>query len=81
MRIEAETRLSDSQALERRIALKIRDGGPGHVLLLVADTRSNRQALETLRDGLRATFPLDRRSILGALRDGRDPGASGVVVL
>lgn len=81
MRVEAETRLADGQALERRIALKIRDGGPGHVLLLVADTRSNRHALAALRGGLRATFPLEGRSVLAAVRDGRDPGANGVVVL
>jgi hypothetical protein len=81
MRVEAETRLADGQALERRIALKIRDGGPGHVLLLVADTRGNRVALTTLREAHREQFPLDGRHVLQALREGRDPGASGVVIL
>lgn len=81
MHVEAETRLSDGQALERRVALKIRDGGPGHVMLLVADTRANRSAIAALRSGLRETFPLDSRAVLAALRQGRDPGASGLVIL
>jgi hypothetical protein len=81
MRVEAETRLTDGQALERRLALKIRDGGPGHVLLLVADTRLNRRVVATLRGVLRAQFPLDGRHVLRALRGGLDPGGSGIVML
>ena len=43
--VEAETRLRDLQALQRRLALKRRDGGVDRVILLVADTRSNRAIL------------------------------------
>src|SRR5258705_2010846 len=43
--VEAETVLDDLQAVERRIALKQRDGGIDHVILLVADTRRDRRAL------------------------------------
>lgn len=43
--IEAEMRLVDVQALDRRIALKARDGGVAIVILLVADTVTNRRRL------------------------------------
>ena len=79
--IEAETVLSDGQALARRLFLKVRDGGPGHVVLLVADTRRNRSALEVIGPMLRSTLPLDGRSILRALRRGNDPGGSGILLL
>jgi hypothetical protein len=77
--VEAETVIDDGQALQRKLALKLRDGGFDHLILLVADTPRNRAALEATP--LRETFPLHGRSILGALRGGRDPGANGVVIL
>lgn len=80
-RIEAETRLADLQAVERRVALKARDDPGGHLLLLVSDTRGNRAALLLRRAALEAAFPLDQRTMLAALRDGRDPGGSGIVML
>ncbi len=43
--VEAETRLSDLQALIRRTSLKARDSGIGTVVLLVSDTRTNRRIL------------------------------------
>lgn len=39
--VEAETRLADLQALERKIALKVRDSGVGRVVLLVSGSRGN----------------------------------------
>jgi hypothetical protein len=81
VRVEGETRISDGQALERRLALKMRDGGEGHTLLLIADTRANRNALRSLRPLLHERLPLDGRAMLAALRSGRDPGGSGVVIL
>ena len=80
-RVEAETRLADGQALERRLALKQRDGGPGHVALLVAETRSNREALVTIRPALREMLPFSGRRLLAALRDGREPPGSGIVLI
>ena len=71
---------SDLQALERRLALKRRDGDVDHVVLLVADTRRNRRALAGTPAGL-AGLPIRTRDILAPLRDGRDPGASGIVIL
>jgi hypothetical protein len=79
--IEAETGLSDVQALDRRIALKIRDSPVTLVMLLLADTTANRRTLAEHRDALRSGFPLDTRAILAALRTGRPPSASGIVVL
>lgn len=79
--IEAEMRLDDLQALERRIALKRRDGGIEIVILLLADTRGNRRRLADQRESLRGSFPLDGRSVLLALRAGRAPEASGILLL
>ena len=80
-RVEAETKVADGQALERRLSLKARDDPGGHLILLVADTQGNRRSLAVLRDGLRDLLPLDTREILGALSEGRDPGGSGIVIL
>lgn len=78
--VEAEMRLSDVQALDRRIALKRRDGHLALVILLVADTVGNRRALTAHRKSLRASFPLDTRAVMAAIRGGRAPTASGIVV-
>jgi transcriptional regulator with XRE-family HTH domain len=81
VRVEAETNVADGQALERRLQLKIRDDPVGHVVLLVSETRANRQAIRLLKDGLRETLPLDSRVMMAALGTGRDPGGSGIVIL
>jgi transcriptional regulator with XRE-family HTH domain len=80
-RIEAETNITDGQALERRLTLKDRDDPDGHLILLLSDTRANRDAIRVLRDGLRELLPLGTREILAALAAGRDPGGSGIVIL
>jgi transcriptional regulator with XRE-family HTH domain len=78
--IEAETELTDLQALERDVNLKRRDARLDRMILLVRDSRRNRR---TLRDagGLRHAYPLQTRAVLAALSRGRDPGADGIVVL
>jgi transcriptional regulator with XRE-family HTH domain len=78
--VEGETVMDDVQALERRLALKRRDAGIDHVILLVADTARNRRAL-TSAPAAFADLPLRTREILAALRNGRDPGGSGIVIL
>ena len=80
-RVEAETNIADGQALERRLALKLRDDPGGHLILLVSDTRSNRAALRSMGVGLRELLPLETRAILTALAAGRDLGMSGIVIL
>ena len=79
--IEAEMRLVDAQAIDRRVALKRRDSGVELVILLIPDTNWNRAALAADRELLRANFPLDTRAILTAIDAGRAPRASGIVVL
>ncbi len=78
---EAETRLLDMQALERRMTLKLRDGGVDLLILLVADTAANRRALAVHRELLRPLLPLDGRAVLASLRQGSLPRTSGLVVL
>jgi transcriptional regulator with XRE-family HTH domain len=78
---EAETKLTDLQAVERRLALKLRDGAADLLLVLVSDTASNRQVLRAHREALRGLLPLDGRDVLGALRAGHLPEASGLLVL
>lgn len=79
--IEAETRPRDGQDLQRRLALKRRDGGVDHMILLLADTRSNRAFVREWAETFRADFPLDGRAALEALCAGRDPGGSAIILL
>lgn len=78
---EAETRLGDLQALERRLRLKVRDGAVDMLILVVADTVNNRQVLDTHREVLRPLLPLDGRQVLAGLRAGHLPHRNGLVVL
>lgn len=79
--IEAETRLRDIQAVVRKLELKRRDGDVDAVVLLIADTVSNRRALAEHRPALRLALPLDGSAILRRVRAGKSPGDSGIVVL
>jgi transcriptional regulator with XRE-family HTH domain len=78
---EAETRLTDAQALERRTALKQRDGNVDIVLLVIADTMANRRFLEQHREQLRGLLPLDSRQVFEAFRRGELPERSGIVIV
>jgi transcriptional regulator with XRE-family HTH domain len=78
--VEAETRIRDAQAVLRKTNLKQRDGGLDHVVLLVSDTRANREALRHAADQL-AAFTVTQRDALRALRSGVDPGGSALVIL
>ena len=77
---EMETRLHDIQALQRRINLKRRDG-VDRVLLVVADTRANRDAIAAAADVLSAAYPMSARVALAALAAGKDPGGDALIVL
>jgi transcriptional regulator with XRE-family HTH domain len=77
---EAETVLDDIQALERKLALKIRDGRVDGVILVIADTRRNRKALAAA-PGSFPEFDRNARRVLSALATGRDPGGSSLVLL
>ena len=78
--VEAETHLDDVQALERSIAGKQRDLGTDRVVLLVSDTRHNREVIRRVAE-LRRRFPVETRSCLQALRRGGDPGGDALVIL
>lgn len=78
---EAETRLGDLQALERRALLKRRDARLHRLVLVIADTRANREVLAVHRESMRSRFPLDTRAILTAFAEHRAPGADGIVIL
>jgi hypothetical protein len=80
--IEAESRIHDAQALARRIGLKARDDpGAGVVIHVVNQTAHNRRVLAEHREALRAQFPLDGAAIVRALRQGRVPPASGIILV
>ena len=78
--VEAETRIDDVQALERRVNAKQRDLGTGRVILVVGDTRHNRTIVAT-NPSVRARFPVSTRACLVALATGRDPGGDALVFL
>jgi hypothetical protein len=80
--IEAETRLGDIQALQRRIALKLRDDpATAHAILLLADTRRNRTVVRANLEALRSGFPVEAAAAVEALSSGLDPGGSSVVLV
>ena len=79
--VEAETRIHDVQALLRRVALKREASGGVRVVLLVADTRHNRDAIRAARPMLSAEFPCTPRVALRALLVGEDPGSDALIVL
>ena len=78
--VEAETVIDDTQALDRKLAIKRRDGEVVHLILVVADTPRNRQAIRAAPVAF-ADLPLGSRAILTALRRGANPGGSGIVML
>ena len=79
--IEAELRPTDLQALERRLELKKRDAGVSRLILVLADTRSNRAFLRWAGDSLKERFRLQGKQALDALRGPRDPGSDLLVVV
>lgn len=79
--IEAELAPRDLQALQRRVALKLRDARLDGVVLLIPDTRRNRLLLREHADGLRDAFPVPGARTLELLRVGMPPPGSALVVL
>jgi hypothetical protein len=79
--VDAEVRLRDVQAVDRKIMLKARDSNVDRVLLLVADTRWNRDVLRALPTAARGNFPTSARTALRHLARGEDPGGNAIIVL
>ena len=79
--VEAETRPSDVQALQRRLAAKRRDDPEiAGVILLLSKTRYNRALLREHGDALRADLPLPTGALIESLATGQSPGGSGIVL-
>jgi transcriptional regulator with XRE-family HTH domain len=78
--IEAETRIDDVQAVERKGAAKARDLGAIRLVLLVADTRHNRRVVQEHPE-LKQRFPIDTRTCLVRFAKGLDPGGDALVIL
>jgi hypothetical protein len=67
------------QELQRRLALKKRDGQVDRLILVLADTQWCRQ-LVRLND-IETMFPVPGRVAMRALAEGRDPGGDAVVLV
>ena len=79
--IEAETRFRDIQALDRRLALKERDGGMDRLILLGLDSRANRSLLRESGSQLLIRFPVSGARALELLGVGVDPGGNALILL
>ncbi len=79
MPVEAETRVGDTQALRRKLALKCRDGQVPSILLVVNDTAHNRRAVEAAAADFVEAFPVSARRALAALRRGERPSGGAIV--
>ena len=79
--VEADTRLIDGQGQLRRVLLKLRDSGLEYVLLILADTRTNREALAATASTFAVDFPVSPRRALTALGAGEHPGGSALLLL
>ena len=79
--VEAETRPRDRQALERRLALKLRDGDVSSMSLLLLDSRHNRDFVRAHGDILAERFPIPGRRTLELLHAGVNPAGSSIILL
>jgi hypothetical protein len=79
--VEAETRIRDMQRLVRHMHERERDGGTDVTLLLLSDTRTNRDLLSELLEALGTSFEAAPRALLRSLRDGQSLPGSGVVLV
>jgi hypothetical protein len=79
--IEAEMRPTDLQALERRLGLKLRDGGVDRLILVLADSRANRRLIRTVGEGLRSSFPLQGAAANAAIRSVADTRCNLLVLV
>jgi transcriptional regulator with XRE-family HTH domain len=78
---EFDSVVADFQAQVRRVTLKARDAGCDGVLWVVAATRRNRAALREAGSIVADTFPVSGRGALRALREGRHPGRSSLILI
>ncbi len=79
--VEAETAPRDVQALARRLAVKLRDGGADGILLVLPRTRRVREFLAVGNGLLDPSFPIAGATALARLAAGLDPGGSAIVLV
>ena len=79
--VEVITRLADLQAQVRACQLKGRDIGATRLVIIVAGTHANRDALRSVRSTMVNSFELDARRVLAVLVAGRDPGRDAIITL
>lgn len=79
--VDIETRVTDVQALVRRTRGRERDGQVSAILIVLADTATNRRLIDELRHGLGPAYQTRPRETLVALREGRPLPGSGVVLV
>jgi len=79
-KVDAETALDDLQALDRRLTVKARDGRADLVLLVIADTRRNRQILAAAPAAFGGLSRASRPA-LAALGRGSRPSRSAILIL
>jgi transcriptional regulator with XRE-family HTH domain len=79
--VEAETHPDDRQALERKVALKVRDSRVSGVIVVLARTAANRRFVEANAAELRGAFPAEARGTLAALASGRRPPGDALLLL
>lgn len=78
---ELWTRLADWQAQSRSARLKQRDLAAHRLLIVLRDSRANRDALRAADPTSMTAFPVAPRVALRSLAEGRDPGGDAVVFL
>lgn len=81
MPAEAETRPRDLQALERRLMLKLRDGGFDKLLLILLDSAHNRRLVRAHSESLAALFAIPPNRALDRLGAGVEPEGSALLLI
>jgi transcriptional regulator with XRE-family HTH domain len=79
--VEGETRIRDMQALVRRIRQRERDGRVGCIVVVLADSATNRRMVGELRVALGDGWSSPPRPVFAALRRGRPLPGAGVVLV
>ena len=79
--VEVITRLADLQAQVRAAQTKARDLQATRLVLVLAATHANRNALASTRGALVEAFDLDTRRVMAELAAGHDPGRGAIIVL
>lgn len=79
--LEVWSRARDVQAQARSSMRKQIDGRMDRLILVFADTWTNRRAVRDAGEALLRSFPLTSRRVVAALRSGRDPGGNGILFI